>query len=140
MGESRRIEIDTHSIVLEAPDLLIVRFRGLLLEDHVVRYVAQRPSLLGDQKYILLMCDLRELTEVSLKGRRAIADIHDGRPQATGLVGGSFRLRVMAEMINTASRVFGKRQSRMRPFDDEASARAWLREMGQSYGALRYGL
>jgi len=116
-------------VSFEPPDLVVLRFRGLLRSSEVAEYATLRNELIAGQRYILTLGDLQLLGGFDPECRRSIALMRDERPQMVAVVGGSFRFRVVAEMITTAARVFGKRKLTVRFFEDEDPARAWLEEM-----------
>ncbi|MDI1480450.1 hypothetical protein [Polyangium sp. y55x31] len=129
MSALRQAVIGEHTATIEPPDLLILSFRGVIRAPHVEAYAALRAELLADQRYLLTLADLRRVEGVEPACRRSIATIRDERAQATAFVGGSFRFRVVAELIANAARVFARRKLAFQFFPDEASARAWLAEM-----------
>ncbi|MDC3959060.1 hypothetical protein [Polyangium jinanense] len=129
MSALRQAVIGEHTATLEPPDLLVLTFRGVIRAPHVAAYAALRTELLADQRYLLTLADLRRVEGVEPACRRSIAAIRDERAQATAFVGGSFRFRVVAELIANAARVFAHRKLAFRFFPDEASARSWLTEM-----------
>jgi hypothetical protein len=133
VAEARRFSIGTHELVFEPPDLLVMILHGLILEEQVARYGELRASLVEGQNHVLILLDLRDYTEMSPGSRKAMADIVESRPQATACIGASFRFRVLADMVATASRFFGRTRTTVGFFANEAAARAWLGEMRRKF-------
>ncbi|MDI1450286.1 hypothetical protein [Polyangium sp. 6x1] len=133
MSALRQAVIGEHVAMIEPPDLLVLSFRGMIRVPHVEAYATLRGELLSDQRYLLTLADLRCVEGVEPECRRSIAAIRDERAQATAFVGGSFRFRVVAELIANAARVFAHRKLAFRFFPEEASARAWLAEMRRTF-------
>ncbi|MRG97092.1 STAS/SEC14 domain-containing protein [Polyangium spumosum] len=134
MSALRQAVIGQHVATIEPPDLLVLTFRGVIRAPDVADYVALRADLLGGQPYLLTLADLRCVEGIEPACRRSIAAIRDERAQATAFVGGSFRFRVIAELVAKAARAFAKRRLAFRFFAEEAAARAWLAEMRRTFG------
>ncbi|HVK68116.1 MAG TPA: hypothetical protein VM694_26845 [Polyangium sp.] len=133
MSALRQAVIGEHVATMEPPDLLILSFRGVIRAPHVAEYASLRAELLSDQRYLLTLADLRRVEDVEPACRRSIAAIRDDRAQATAFVGGSFRFRVVAELIANAARIFAHRKLAFRFFPEEAPARVWLAEMRRTF-------
>lgn len=134
MSALRQAVIGQHVATIEPPDLLVLRFGGMIRAPDVAAYAARRADLLAGQRYLLTLADLRRVEGIEPECRRGIAAIRDERAQATAFVGGSFRFRVVAELIAQAARVFSQRKIAFRFFAEEAAARAWLAEMRRTFG------
>ena len=134
-NESRRILFNDHVVTLDSSDVLVLRLHGVLRATDIVAYGAARNELLEGQRYLLAVLDMRGMTDIEPNVRKEIAATRDPRPQAIAALGGSFRFRVVSEMIVKAARFFANRNIHMKFFDDERSGRAWLEEMREVFRA-----
>lgn len=124
-----RIEIGEHVGYYEEPDLLWLEFHGGISADQVIEYVEIRAGLLEGQPRILTLLDVRDMTDLPADARAAIARLRDPRPQASAVIGASFRMRVIAELVVKAAYLFTGKMIQLGFFEEVEEGHAWLVEM-----------
>lgn len=125
----KRISLGSHLGFYEAPDLLWLEFHGDVSAAQVSEYVALRETLLQGQKRILTLLDVRDLREPPAETRRAVARLKDPRPQASAVIGASFRTKVMAELVVKAAYLFTSKRIEVNFFETTDAGYAWLLQM-----------
>jgi hypothetical protein len=129
-SEARKpLFIGTHLGWYEAPDLLWLEFHGDVSGAQVLEYVALRERLLQGQKRILTLLDVRDLREPSAETRRTVARLKDPRPQASAIIGASYRTKVMTELGVKAVYLFTGKRIEVDFFATPEAGYAWLLEM-----------
>lgn len=125
----KRLTLGKHLGYYEEPDLLWLEFHGDISAEQVAEYVAMRTVLLQGQTQILTLLDVRDLREPPAEARSAVARLKDPRPQASAVIGASFRTKVMAEFVVKAAYLFTGKRIELRFFDKPDDGYAWLRAM-----------
>lgn len=128
-GAAIPIALGKHSGSYEPPDLIVVQFGESIAAEDVTEYARRRAELFAGQPHILTLLDMRALTDASPGARKAIAGLREPRPQATAILGASFRARVFAQLIVKAVHLVTGKLIILGFFDDEQAARGWLAEM-----------
>jgi len=129
-NEARKpLLIGTHVGWYEAPDLLWLEFHGDVSAAQVLEYVAMRETLLQGQKRILTLLDVRDLREPSAETRSTVARLKDPRPQASAIIGASYRTKVMTELGVKAVYLFTGKRIEVEFFETTDAGYAWLLQM-----------
>ncbi len=122
--------IGPHFLTREEPDLFVARFHGDLDAAQMLDLLqALREHFVG-LKYFLILIDHTHIGAISPEARRAVREKTKGElPFAMALIGASFTTRVIADLVIRTLNLVRREPVHYRVFKDEASARAWLREM-----------
>lgn len=125
------MKLGGHVVEMEEPDLVVIRLRGLL-EVPAAESLGQslhRASRNGEVFLLTLAED--DNFDMSGEARRRFIDATRGLSLITdALVGANFRLKVMGRLVSGAARLLSNMRLEIESFDDEPSARAWLRQRG----------
>ncbi|MDC3954677.1 hypothetical protein [Polyangium jinanense] len=119
-----------HDIDVETPDLLILRIRREIFPADAEAFgAAMKAQTRGGTAFILSLIE-GEIA-MSATSRKAFIEAMRGIPRlVNAVVGASFGSRVLAQLVATAARVLARTGFDLAFFDDEPSARAWLRAQG----------
>lgn len=84
---------------------------------------------------VMLLVDLRNANTVTPAARKKLVEVSRDSPwAATAMVGASFKMRVLAELISKAVQLIMPGRAKSEFFDTEEQAMTWL---GQQRAALR---
>lgn len=120
--------------VSQVDDVLIMRVRGAFSLEDAKDYVCVREAVRSQQKYLLLLIDVREATSMPPEARRYIAgagsatDPHNG---ALALYGARPLIRGLLQLLFSAVTLLGKRPVFASFVSDEAAAYQFLSEQRQ---------
>ncbi|MDI1476956.1 hypothetical protein [Polyangium sp. y55x31] len=119
-----------HDIEVETPDLVVLRIRGEIFPPDAEAFgTAMVEQARGGTGFILSIVESE--IAMSATSRKAFIAAMRGVPRlANAVVGASFGARVIAKLVVTAARVLARARFDLAFFDDEPSARAWLRDQG----------
>jgi len=126
------IDIGIHKLELEPPDLAITRVGGeVSVGDARAMAEALVAFAMGSDLFLLGYLDSPEAAVMSASARKAFIDgLRDVHLVGVAAVGGDFKARLLTRLVEAALRLLSRKPIRMRFFDDEPSARAWLRDQG----------
>lgn len=125
------MQVGAHEVSLEAPDLVVIRVRGPATASEVTKIteIVKETGRTGTG-YILTILETAEF-QGSPEARRHFAEAMRGLTLVVNaVVGANFRFRVILRFVENVARVISKIEFRVRFFDDETSARDWLRDQG----------
>jgi hypothetical protein len=119
----------------QASDVLLWTMIGDVILADVDHLFAQQMAFCQGKTAIYVIVDMTRMRQVDGEARRAAARAPkmDGQPmpvQAIAIVGGSFHLRMIGKMVNTAEALLNRRQ--MTPldfFDTTHQARDWIESL-----------
>jgi hypothetical protein len=126
------LKIGTHELELESPDLAITRVDGdVSVAESQEMGDALAAFGIGGDIFMLGHLETGSVGAMPGPARKVFID----RMRATKLVavaaiGGDFKARLLTRLVEAALRLLSRNPIRMRFFDDEPSARAWLRDQG----------
>lgn len=123
-------QIGSHTLTLEAPDLLRIRTVGPLRPDEARALVQADRALWREHGYSLVLIDASAADTFDAAARRASFDEtkrHPGYLGSTAVFGLSTYMRVLLNLIANALRLTGDQDDELRCFADEAAAIAFLR-------------
>ncbi|MDI1443341.1 hypothetical protein [Polyangium sp. 6x1] len=124
------MKVGEHDIDVEKPDLVVLRIRGEIDPAAAEAFGAAMKAQSGAGGAFILSLVEGEMA-MGAKGRKAFIEAMRGVPRlANAVVGASFGARVIAQLVLTAARVLARTRFDLVFFDDEPSARAWLRAEG----------
>lgn len=109
-------------------DLLIARIRGPY-DEAVAWYLESRLIEQAHRYgYSLVIFHAHEVTTITREARRLMIESTSTRqdPGAGGILGASFTIKTLAQMLVRAADLLTKNPAALRFFDTEAEARAWL--------------
>ncbi len=126
------MKIGVHELEFEEPDLATMQIRGEAtvadaqeMSDVIVAFAP------GGRVFILSHLGGPADAGMSAQARKTFID---GMRHVTlvgvAVVGGSFKARIFARLVDAAMRVLSQSPTELRFFDDDPSARAWLRDRG----------
>ncbi|TKD13281.1 STAS/SEC14 domain-containing protein [Polyangium fumosum] len=119
-----------HDIDIEKPDLVVLRIRGEIFPADAEAFgTAMKSHLRAGTGFILSIVE-GEIAMSSTSRKAFIAALHGVPRFVDAVVGASFGARVLAQLVATAARVLARTRFDLGFFDDEPSARAWLRAQG----------
>jgi hypothetical protein len=114
----------------EGPDAYALRVRGKLDSETIGWIVEQTLATLAGGRPVYLLCDMTGYEGVTRAGRKLVGERSlEAVPRAMAIFGVSFTLRISIEMIVRAALLLSRKSLRVRFFDNEAEARAWLAEV-----------
>ncbi|MDI3285958.1 STAS/SEC14 domain-containing protein [Polyangium sp. 15x6] len=124
------MRVGAHDIEVETPDLVVLCIRGeVLTADAQAFGTAMKAHARGGTAFMLSIIE-GEIA-MSSTSRKALIEAMRGLPRlVNAVVGASFGSRVLAQLVATAARVLARTGFDLAFFDDEPSARAWLRARG----------
>lgn len=121
------------------PHLVSVRFHGQLESEEVGRVFDRIEAAVTGKPFFLLEVIMTHISGVTPDARRVAAErLNLLPPRAIAVVGGSFAQRILAKLVLTASMMLQREKTEGSIFDDQESARAFLRayaEKRQASGA-----
>ncbi|MRG94926.1 STAS/SEC14 domain-containing protein [Polyangium spumosum] len=125
------MKIGVHDLEFEAPDLAITRVGGDATPDEA-RAVAEALAAFATRGPIFLLGNIGAPgATMSARARKILVDgLRDATIVAVAAVGGDFKARIIMRLVEAAFRLLSGNRTRMRFFDDEPSARAWLCTQG----------
>jgi hypothetical protein len=126
-----RMQVGPHEVLIEAPDLVVFWIRGdIAVEEIEVVAHAIVDAGRGSTAYVMSVI-VTPGFDMSGNARKRVVEITRGVPKVVdAIVGGDFRTRIMARLVEGVARAFSKMIFQVNFCDDEASARAWLRAQG----------
>lgn len=119
----------------QAPDVLLWTMIGDVILADVEHLFAQQMAFCQGKTAIYVIVDMTRMRQVDGDARRAAARAPkiDGQPmpvQAIAVVGGSFHLRMIGKMVNTAEALLNRRQvTPIDFFDTMHQARDWIESL-----------
>ncbi len=125
------MQVGELELTLEAPDLIVIQVRGSVTAADV-ELIAQMLKERGESgtAYILTILETAKF-EGSPEARRHFADAIKGLSTiANAVIGANFRFRVILRFVENVARVMSNLTFRVAFYDDDTSARAWLRDQG----------
>jgi len=131
---TEHIRVGEHSLHIEAPDVFVIVIRGDVDEGQAVAVCEAMVAFAKGKKYVLFLCDLTDMGDISQTVRQTFADYSRlGPPRGTALFGGSFRVRILVDIVTRVSNLFSRRYRQVRFVGTEAEARACLEELRRSF-------
>ncbi len=126
------MNIGVHELDFEHPDLAILHVRGEATKQDAIdvgeAIVAFSP---GGRVFLLSVNNAAGNLGMSGAARKIFAEkLKDVTLVGVCVVGGDFRVRVVARLLDGVMRVLSKQQTRLHFVDTEEQARVWLRELG----------
>ncbi len=126
--EERDYFVGSHRLRFIPPDTVRVWWMGTATGDDFARIIEWSVLQMENRPYFVI-ADLSQLTTISTDARELSA--RDTRMHAilrVAMLGASFHIRVVVSMVTRAMELFYKEQrGKMRFFDNEADALAWLK-------------
>jgi len=126
-------EIGRHTLIYGDDDVNVMIYRGPISYDEMRAMVAT-DDVANSPEVVLLLVDMREFGGMDSETRRLGATApKPAKRYFTAYIGAGFSLRVFVNMWNRATNFIHGERYLAGFFDDEASARAWLREQKVAY-------
>lgn len=128
MEELRRAPGAVFSLV--PPDILRLEYSGQIEAEAIEALRTVTDELRASHgDYLMLLVDLRNATSMSHAARKKMVEVSRGSPwAASAMVGASFKLRVVAELITKAVGLIMRVEAKSQFFDTEEQAMTWLGE------------
>lgn len=127
-GGEAEVWIGTHRLRFTPPDTIRLWWKGTACRHDFLRILEWSTVQLVGRPYFVI-ADLSQLTNIEADARELAARdtrMHD--IMRVAMLGASFHIRVVVSMITRAMELFYKEQrGKMRFFDNEADALAWLK-------------
>jgi hypothetical protein len=125
------VKVGQHELEIEEPDFVVLRLGGEILPaDAEVFGRAFLAQARGGRIFVMSVVE-RGTVKMSGEARKTFIKTTRGMSHVfDAVVGADFSTRVLGGLVGTAARVLGGFQMQFGFFDDEPSARAWLREQG----------
>lgn len=116
-----------HKLALTDREVVIYRLHGVLDIKEMTAMMEQQAVWQGDRGWILLLIDLRASDGISATAlRRAQAQKDNKTPRAVALMGASFAIRAVADVLFRALRSISGGAVNFRFFQTEEESLAWL--------------
>ena len=113
-------------VIVEGPQLVRLRFTGLVDEHDAIKAVAQSAAAVGEQPYAIL-CETPNLKGLTPKARKAFADGF-GKVDlvAVAMIRPSLPTRALSTFVVAAINILRpKRRMEIAFFDEDDTARRW---------------
>ena len=124
------VAVGKHSLRYEPPDTIVVVLQGSVDEEDAVVISKQAVDWSEGAPCLLVIVDVRQLSSMSQQARKVGASMgYRLPPRATAVVGGSFAVRMLMDLVLRASELLGTKKRFTKHCPDEAAARAWVAEM-----------
>jgi hypothetical protein len=125
------VKVGQHDVEVEEPDLVIIRVRAEIVVADAQAIARTMKAHAGSGSiFVLTSSELGELRMAAKARSTFIAGVHGVPRIVNAVVRANFGIRVLGQLVATATRALARARFDMAFFDDEPSARAWLREMG----------
>ncbi len=117
---------------IEDPDIVVWHLVGNVSAADVARIYEVQVECCRRKSPIFVVTDLRRMNNMSLDARRAATQRQfvDGQPmrvRGIAVIGGSFALRVLSNMVNRAvALLYRNPENPLRFFETDEEARAWF--------------
>ena len=124
------VAVRRHSLKYEPPDTIVVVLHGSVDEDDAAVISKHMVDWSDGAPCLLVIVDIRQLSSMSQQARKVGASMgYRLPPRATAVVGGSFAVRMLMDLVLRASELLGTKKRFTKHCPDEAAARAWVAEM-----------
>lgn len=125
------MKVGEHDFEVEEPDLVVARIRGeIFTADAQVMGRTMKAQAGGGSVFVLSSPARGDVVMGAAARKRFIAEIGGVSRIVNAVVRAKFSLRVLGQLVATATRALARSGFDMAFFDDERSARAWLRDRG----------
>lgn len=125
------MQVGELELTLEAPDLIVIQVRGSVTTadvELIAQMLKQRSE--AGTAYILTILETAAF-EGSPEARRHFAQGIQGLSTVVNaVVGANFRFRVILRFVENVARMMSKLTFRVSFYDNQTTARAWLRSQG----------
>lgn len=127
-GGEAEVLIGTHRLCFTPPDTVRLWWKGSASRDDFVRILEWSTLQMEGRPYFVI-ADLSQLTNINPDTREfAAKDTRMHAIMRVAMLGASFHIRVVVSMVTRAMELFYEEQrGKMRFFDNEADALAWLK-------------
>ena len=121
--------IGEHEFEVEAPDLVVMRWRGALTLRDFTRGIDYLHSQCGDWRSMLLIADLSGMTAIPAEVRKVVPDQTAWMPmRGTVISGASFTIRTVAVMLLKIINLVRGTDNPTYYARDEHEARVWIEQ------------
>ncbi|UQA54848.1 hypothetical protein [Polyangium aurulentum] len=128
MGEQKRF--GKHIVHFEEDDFMFLYFEGVVDEHQMAAISNEHNTRLLQQGRLFLLCVAGKGVRLTPAARNEVRNRPKNLPPYWfACVGAPFAARVVVDMLVRAAKLFTGTTATHRFFDEEAEARAWLREM-----------
>jgi hypothetical protein len=136
MAARAEATVGAHRLVFEAEDIIICHFGPTLTEKEMLAIIELQVAHVRGKPYFLLI-DLTRIGSIPAPVRRTIGmSAKVVKLRGIAIYGGSFHMKALAKLINTALSIFGKNPFPQEFFEGEEAAMAWLRELRKQQPAV----
>lgn len=118
-----------HAMEWHERDLIVYRLRGVLDGPELAAMLEQQAAWQGDLGYLLAVVDVHELSNATADALRAARGTNTTSPRGVALVGASFAIRALSDLLFRAKRALSHGAVQYRFLEDEAACFAWLHEV-----------
>lgn len=129
MAAESEARVGSHRLVFEAEDIIVCHFGPALIEREIQAIVDLQAEHVKGQPYFLVL-DFTRIGTLPEPVRRAIGQsMKKVRLRGIAMYGGSFHLKAMARLINTALAIFAKNPFPQEFFGNREGALIWIHEL-----------
>jgi len=124
----------SHNLERESPHLFIYRLRGPLRAVELREMTSLQRQWMENIDYALILCDVRAQERTDPEARQVALNWNTSNvPRALAIVGASYPMRVLFDMLFRAIELLRRRPLHIAFHDDEIQAREWLAVMGTKF-------
>lgn len=128
MEPQTSVDFGGHSMSIELPALVHVRFAGEIQEDETRTFLERCREGIGDSPFAIL-CETHELRTVTPASRKVFAEGFKQMPlRGVAFVGASLRTRAIVTFVVGAINVVRPAEAKLQTsfFEDRDEAKSWL--------------
>ncbi len=121
------MKIGEHEFEIDPPDVVIMRWRGLLAPTEFGRGIEYLRGSCSEWPYMILIADLSGVASIPADVRRIVPELTSWMPfRGVAIVGASFTIRTVAVMLFKVINLVRGTDNPVHFKATEAEARAWI--------------